>query len=375
MDQGLHGLVGGLVGLGQGHPHRRVVGVQALGVGDGLVAPRPLVLRQPAAKALAVGRLLRHGEGLGPQFLLHRRHQGGGVILAHPEPEGDVKGQGLKILLAEGLFHPRGHGVIEVRHRLAAVHLVLVGLDGDAAQGGVAADAVGLPQAAVAGGKAVPEQPQQVDLAAGLGEHVEVLVVDVDIPVDMCRRHVLGQDVVVDKILGALGTVLEHGAHGGISVDVGVFPLDVGVLGVGEGEFLVDLHQVAFRLADLGVLRPVEDVGLGGAGEALPDQFLLHQVLDLLHGGGPPPGDGRHHGGGEVVQALFGKFFFRHGVPGLADGLPYLDGVEGYRLPVALLDGLGPRRLFGRLGGLPALLRGGFILPPASFPGHKKTSS
>ena len=76
--------------------------------------------------------------------------------------------------LAEGLAHARRHRVIEVRHALTAVLVVLVGLDGDAAQGGVGGDVVGLPQGAVAGGEAPLEQLFDVDLAAGGGQAQEI---------------------------------------------------------------------------------------------------------------------------------------------------------------------------------------------------------
>ena len=49
-----------------------------------------------------------------------------------------------------GLGDARGQAVIEVRDALPAVLVVLVGLDGDAGQGRVAADIVGLAQEAVA---------------------------------------------------------------------------------------------------------------------------------------------------------------------------------------------------------------------------------
>ena len=101
------------------------------------------------------------------------------------------------------------------------------------------------------GGKAVVEQLEQVNLAAGLGQHVKILVVDMDVAVDVGGGNVLGQDIVVDEIFGPLRPILEHGAHGGVGVDVGVFPLNVGVLGVGKGQLLVNVHQVRLALADL----------------------------------------------------------------------------------------------------------------------------
>ena len=187
-----------------------------------------------------------------------------------------------EILLAKGLHDAGGHGVIEVRNGLAAVHFVLVGLNGDAAQGRVGADVVGFPQAAVSGGKAALEELQKIDLAAGLGEHVEIHVVDMNVAVYMGGGDVLGQDAVNDEILRAFRAVFQHGAHGGVGVDVGVFPFEIRFPGILVGQFVVDVHEVHFRLADAGVGCPVENVGLGRAGVVILDENPLHRVLNVL---------------------------------------------------------------------------------------------
>ena len=84
------------------------------------------------------------------------------------------------------------------------------------------------------------------------------------------------------ELLGALGTVLEHGAHRGVAVDVGVLALDV-VLNRGlEGQILVDLHQSGVHLALTGALVAVEDVRLCRLGVAALHQNLLHRVLYVL---------------------------------------------------------------------------------------------
>ena len=69
------------------------------------------------------------------------------------------------------------------------------------------------------------EQLDEIDLAAGLRQGVEVLVVNVDLPVGVGLGDVGRDDVLVVKALGALRAVLEHGAHGGVGVDVSVLPL------------------------------------------------------------------------------------------------------------------------------------------------------
>ena len=54
------------------------------------------------------------------------------------------------------------------------------------------------------------------------------------------RLGVLGvEDIHLIEFLSALGTVLEHGAHRSVAVDVGVLTLDVIVLRGLEGQVLV----------------------------------------------------------------------------------------------------------------------------------------
>ena len=127
MDQGLHGLVGGPVGL----RHRPLVG-------DGL-GPLHLLRR---AEGGAQGRPL--GGGVIPPVLQGGRQPGVGLELRHKGLQLPLRvlpalqqhegpGQVLAVHPREGLAHAVGHAVVEVDHALAAVLVVLVGLDGDAA--------------------------------------------------------------------------------------------------------------------------------------------------------------------------------------------------------------------------------------------------
>jgi hypothetical protein len=82
----------------------------------------------------------------------------------------------------------------------------------------------------------------------------------------------LGGDVVVEPLQGV--------AHVAVFADLPVELFDVVV------------HQVDIGpggdLADLGVLLPVEDVGLGGFVERRVEQDALDDVLDFLHLGARP---------------------------------------------------------------------------------------
>ncbi len=158
--------------------------------------------------------------------------------------------------------------------------VVLVGLDGDGCQSGVALDGLGLPQVAVTGGEAPVEQLENVDLAAGGGQTVEVKVVDVDVALPVGLGVLRAQQVHFVVGLGTGGADLEHGAHGGVAVDIGVVPLHVADPGIDVGDLVDGLHEPGVGLSGPGAVGPVEDVGLGSGVEAVVHQLLLHGVLN-----------------------------------------------------------------------------------------------
>ena len=164
--------------------------------------------------------------------------------------------------------------------------VVLVGLDGDGRQRRVAADAGRLAQEAVAGGETAVEQAQDVDLGAGGGEGIGIEIVDVDVALGVGLGLLGGEQVGRVVGLGAGGADLQHAAHGGVAVDVGVVALHVADAGVHVGDLVDGLHQAGVRLADAGAVGPVQDVLLGRLVVAALHQAGLHRVLDLLDLGG-----------------------------------------------------------------------------------------
>ena len=241
VDQGFHGLIGGLVGL-----LLRVLPDE----GNDLVQ---LVLRSAGQELLHLFRHQTIHVRIGGQrnLLAQLVYDSAGLIrrILHAAQQLQRPIQIVPETLAVGLLDAGGHAVIEIHDALAAVLIVLVGLNGDAGQRGIAVDIVGLPQHAVTGGEAAVEQIQQVDLAAGGGQGVEVQVVDMDIPVMMGSRKTGIQHVHFIELLRAFAAELEHTAHGGIAVDVGVFALDVAVHRVLAGDVLEHLHQTGVHLA------------------------------------------------------------------------------------------------------------------------------
>ena len=278
VNQRLHGLEGGAVGLlcrtlvGELLAVFRQSWVHHLAQAFGFLFPIAIVISQ---------------DGVQAGFLLDGVHHPFDGLLGvfHAAQQFTGFCQVFTVQLTEGLYHPVGHPIVEVRDALAAMLVVLVGLDGNAPQGGIALDVIGLPQETVAGGKTAAEQLFNVNLATGGGQSVEVHVVDVDIPIYVGFGIRRVEDVHLTELLGALGPILQHGAHGGVPVDVGILPLDVVVLRVLEGQIFIDLHQLRVHLPHPGALGAVQDVLLGGAAVAIFDQGVFYGVLNLFHGG------------------------------------------------------------------------------------------
>ena len=130
-------------------------------------------------------------------------------------------------MLGEGHPHAVCHGVVEVRHRLPAVLVVLIGLNRNARKRGEGADVFRRTQEAVPRAEPAREQIHEVDLATGHGETVEIEIVNVDVAL-LVRTGDVGAEHVVDvELLGALGAELQHGAHSRVAIDIRILALDV----------------------------------------------------------------------------------------------------------------------------------------------------
>ena len=160
--------------------------------------------------------------------------------------------------------------------------IVLVGLNGDGGQCGIAGNALGLPQIAMAGGKASVEQPDDINLTAGGGQRIEVEIVDMDIALPI-GLGVLGTkeiDLVIGLCTGSAD--LQHGAHGSVAVDVGVVPLHVAGPGVDVGDFINGLHQHGIGFPDAGAVGAIQNICFCGGIEAMVHELLLYRILNGL---------------------------------------------------------------------------------------------
>ena len=280
VDERLHGLVGVALRAAQGCLFR--VGGQGLAL-LGIHGGGPFLGKELQGHADALCEI-RQGQHV------HRLYVGNylgsevcSALVIRIFLDLDPGCHGVRVGLAEGLGNAWSHGKVEVGYGLAAVHLVLVGLDDDTGKGRTGNDVLRGAQMAVAGGKAVGKKLQGIDLAAGLSKQIEVLVVDVDVARDVGSGNVRGQHMVVAEILGSLGAVFEHGAHGAVAVHVGVLALHVHCVGRGEGKRVVDAHERTLHIAAAGVIRTVEDIGLGCGRKAELNQGVFHQILHVFH--------------------------------------------------------------------------------------------
>ena len=226
MHQGLHGLEGLAIGVARGV----LLGVGHDAVSRGLIGAG---LNEGGHHGGAeIGIHLQRGDGARLLLDASEGLLGKVAVVGDVGQQVDTLGDVLLEQTAVGLAHTHGQAVVEVADGLAAVLVVLVRLDGNAGQGRVAGNVVGLAQHAVAGGEAALEQLAQLDLAAGGGQGVEVHVVDVDIALAVGLGVARVDDAHLVELLGRFRAVLQHGAHGGVGVDVGVLALHVGIGGL-----------------------------------------------------------------------------------------------------------------------------------------------
>ena len=188
------------------------------------------------------------------------------------------------------------------------------------------------------GGKAVPEQLKQIDLTARLGQHIKILIMNMDIPIDMRCRYILGKDIVVHKIIGAFRTVFQHGSHGGIGINICIFPLDIRFRRTGKSKFLIDLHQIRFCLADLRMLCTVQNIGLGSLCKTVFDQLFLHKILDLFHIRRFSLRNRLHHCFYQLLKLVRSDRLHSRCIIGFSDGIPDLFYIKWRGHPVPLPD-------------------------------------
>ena len=105
---------------------------------------------------------------------------------------------------------------------------------------------------------------------------------DVDEVLTVGDGVTLLEDVVVNEVFCALRAELEHDAHGRVRVDVRIVALEVGVDGIREEDVAVARHKMLLCKATLCVPLAVGDVAACDVVEAVHEQLLFDEILDLL---------------------------------------------------------------------------------------------
>ncbi len=214
VDEALHGLVRlaarGVVGLPPDAAH--------VGVGD----LQSSAAQRSEERAHRLVARLDGGDVLGDE-LLERLAVG-----RLDAPQAAQEERHVDHVLAEGLQHARGHEVVEGRDRLSAVLLVLVGLEDDRGQRGVALHRLGRAHGSVLGREAPLVDVAQVVLDAGGGlGGVVVEVVDVDRAVAVGAAVAHAHQILQGVVLGDLGGEGHHLPRGRVRRHVGVRQVDV----------------------------------------------------------------------------------------------------------------------------------------------------
>ena len=196
----------------------------------------------------------------------------------------------------------------------------------------------------VSGGKTVLEELEQVDLTAGFGEQVKVLVVNVDVAAVVSVGYVLVKDVVVNEVLRAFRAVFEHGAHSRIGVDIGVFALYIGILRIHKGQGLEDIHEILLGLTQLAAFGTIEDICLGRFGKIVGYKHFLHNILYLFDRRNGVRRDFTEHLIGKAQYFFLGDLLIGNSVSGFSDSVADFGSVECNGLTAPLYNKLGTLR-------------------------------
>ena len=108
---------------------------------------------------------------------------------------------------------------------------------------------------------------------------------DVDVAVHVRLTEARIHDVLLIVLLCALAAEFQHRAHGSVAVDIGVFTLNIGLLGILEHDVAEGAHQPGIHFTNAAALGAIKNVRLCGARETVSHQHLLDRVLYLLDAG------------------------------------------------------------------------------------------
>ena len=137
----------------------------------------------------------------------------------------------------------RSQIIIKQRNGLAAMLIILIGLNRNRRQRCIRGDILRFAQKAMAGVKAAMKQLVQRNLQTRRRSHrVEIHVMNMDITIFMSGSH-LGIQTIRSRIrFGQRAAVLQHHPHRAVTVNVGIFTFFINFLGILNPEVFQSLH-------------------------------------------------------------------------------------------------------------------------------------
>ena len=105
-----------------------------------------------------------------------------------------------------------------------------------------------------------------------------------DISVFMKRRMLRIHQLTHTEFLGYSTSVLQHGTHCRISVNIGILTLDIRIVAVRKRNFLNGFHQSCLHAADSCTFCTIQDICFTGSRMTGFNQYLNNCILHIFHG-------------------------------------------------------------------------------------------
>ena len=104
-----------------------------------------------------------------------------------------------------------------------------------------------------------------------------------NIPVAVRFRVFRVQHIRFVEMFCPFRAVFQHGTHGCIAVDIGIFTLDITVCCVFVCDILKCFHEAVIHVTDTGTFRAIQDIGFCGLHKAMINEYPFHSVLNLFN--------------------------------------------------------------------------------------------
>ena len=104
-----------------------------------------------------------------------------------------------------------------------------------------------------------------------------------NISLTMSARELRIDNTHFVELFGRLGAIFQHSTHGGISINIGILSLHVGVGCLRKRNIFKRLNQTTIHVAGTVAFGTIEYVRLGSLHKARFDKSFLHQILHAFN--------------------------------------------------------------------------------------------